>query len=357
MKKNLYGCMPLLALLLMLLQGCGESKFEVKGEIEGADDVKIEVEKSNFRGQWQAIDSTRTSPSGKFSIKLPSPAAPEIYRLNIGGKYVYFPIDSIETVNVGGAMATLDREYTLSGTEQAGRFAEFEKSLNSAVASGADMEAFKRNVFEKYIREGKGNLLSYYVLTKTVGDKLLFDPANHSDLRYYAAVATAFREYNPADPRADYLEQTALQALRGRNAAQGKSRQLEATQIDVVEISLPDVNGKVRKLSEEVGKGKKTVVVFSLMNHPDAPAINKALYDLRASKGIDIYQVSLDSDIAAWRDAARNLPWTNVIDTEGSHSSTALSYNVSEIPVFFIYDASGQLKDRAESIDELSGKL
>lgn len=355
--KTYTGQALLSLLLIVTLACCGEPEFNIKGEIQGADDVKVEIEKSDFRGRWQPLDSTRTSPSGKFSVKLAAPAAPEIYRLHIGDTYVYLPADSTGTVTVRGDIKTLAREYYLDGSEQAVKMAEFDRSLNAAIAANADLTAFKRNVYEKYIRNSRGSILSYYVLTKTIGDRPLFDPADSSDLRYYAAVATAFKEFNPSDPRASYLEQTAIQALRDRNSRQGKRTTMEARELKLIEIALPDAKGVTRKLSDVAGKGKKTLLVFSVLTHPDSPLVNKILHDLRQSKGIDIYQVSLDADRFAWRQAAANLPWTNVFDPQGERSKAALDYNVSALPAFFIYDAQGNLIDRATTLDELQKKL
>ena len=63
--------------------------------------------------------------------------------------------------------------------------------------------------------------------------------------------------------------------------------------------------------------------------------------------------MSIGDDRYAWRDAAANLPWTNVFDTEGERSSTALKYNVSRLPAFFLYNAAGELIDRADDLDAL----
>ena len=356
MEKRIIRCLCAACALLAFIVagGCGERGFKVKGEIEGAPDSSVVVEKSDFRGRWQPIDSTRTSPGGKFSISLPSPAAPEVYRLGIGGEYVYFPVDSTETINVRGRKPGLATNYTLEGSEQAGKMAEFDHALSAAAAKGGDMSDFKRQVYDKYIRDSRGSLLSFYVLTKTVGDRPLFDPADHTDIKYYTAVATAFKEFKPADPRTQYLEQTAIRALRERNSAQGKKQVLQADkELTAIDITLPDRNGKSRSLSELLGNGRRTLVVFSVLTHPDAPLINKAVARCHAA-GMNVYQVSLDNDQYGWREAAENLPWVNVLDPEADRSSNALKYNVSKIPVFFLYNERGELIDRADDLDALA---
>lgn len=349
-----YTFSALLGVLLTCLMAasCTEREFKVKGEIEGASEQAVVMEKSDFQGNWIVVDSTHISPSGSFSIKAPSPAAPEVYRLAIGGDYIYFPVDSVETISVKGSMPGLVASYTLEGTEQAAKMAEFDHLLSRTIAGKGDLETFKRTVFEKYIRNSRGSILSYYVLTKTIDGRPLFDPTDKNDLKYYAAVATAFKEFKPTDPRVKYLEETTLRALRDRNTALGRNKVLQAEELTAIEITLPDTEGKQRSLTESLGRGKPVVVVFSLMTDPNSPVINNELRKIQA-RGYDIWQVSLDTDQYGWREAARNLPWTNVIDPAADRSPAALSYNVSKIPAFFIYNASGELVNRADDVETL----
>jgi len=61
--------------------GCNSNTFKVSGKIEGAKDKSVIVERPDYNGQWIAVDSTRTSSSGDFSINIAAPGAPEVYRL------------------------------------------------------------------------------------------------------------------------------------------------------------------------------------------------------------------------------------------------------------------------------------
>ncbi len=339
--------------LVATFSACGERDFKVKGEIEGASEMPVVIEKSDYHGNWQPIDSTHTSPGGKFSISMVAPGAPEVYRLKIGSDYVYLPIDSTETITVGGKMPGLALNYTLEGSDQAVKMAEFDHLLSAEVASGKNLDEFKKQVFQTYIRDSRGSILSYYMLTKTVDGRLLFDPTDQEDLKYYAAVATAFKEFNPTDPRVKYLEETTLRALRERNAIKGRANVVEAPELRSIEISLPGIDGKEHALSSLLTNGKRTLLVFSMLSHPDAPLVNRAIAKHYANGVINVYQVSIGDDRYEWRDAATNLPWINVYDTEGARSSTALKYNVSRLPAFFLYNAAGELIDRADDLDAL----
>ena len=67
------GCGACAVACAALLSGCGEPSFKIKGEIYGAEDKSLVLEKSDFYGRWVAIDSTRVSSNGNFSISRPAP--------------------------------------------------------------------------------------------------------------------------------------------------------------------------------------------------------------------------------------------------------------------------------------------
>lgn len=361
--RNFYikkGKLCIFLIVLFVFMSCGEDYFKVEGEIAGAKGESVVVEKSDYKGRWIAVDSTQTDNDGSFSVKVASPAAPEIYRLAVAGKYIYFPIDSVEKVTVRGDLATLSSGYTLEGTDQAVKFAEFDRDLMKALSDKfINMTDFKRSVYQKYMRDDRGGLLSYYVLTKTVNGKFLYDAVDKDDAKYYAAVATAFKQFRPNDPRVKYLEDTALEGMRRSSESSGRKNVMQAQALNMIEIELPDVNGQVRRLSDELSHKQATVVIFSLMNESESPALNKRLAEILASKSgrVRFYHISYDRDMYAWRDAARNLPWTNVYDIDGQASMIPMKYNVRNFPSFYIYNASGELVDKAENLDQLHKKL
>ncbi|MDE5887570.1 MAG: hypothetical protein K2J48_05235 [Muribaculaceae bacterium] len=343
-----------------ILSSCSDPSFKIKGNIEGADNQSVVLEKSDFHGRWIAIDSTRTNSSGDFSISRPAPAGPEIFRLSINDKYVYVPIDSIETVSLSSSLDKFGTDFSLSGSENASALERFEKEVRSLPAniSADSLQAFKKSVFTKYIQPARGSIVAYYALTKIVDGKPLFDPTT-SDYKYFAAVATGFKETRPNDPHTALLEQTSLDALKRKKQEQGIHREIQAEELAMIDINLPDEKGKNIKLSEVMANGKKTVLIFSLLTHPDSPALNLDLSNLYKSMGgnVNFYHVALDADQYAWRDAAVNLPWTTVFDPEGAYSKNASNYNVGNLPAYFIYSASGELIDRAFSVDDLKKKL
>ncbi|MCH5224488.1 MAG: DUF4369 domain-containing protein [Muribaculaceae bacterium] len=358
----LKNCKLYLGLLigLSVAAACSKDEFKVKGEIYGGEEKMLVMERSNFQGDWVPVDSTRINRNGGFSISFPAPKSPEIFRLVLNGKYIYFPIDSKETLTVNTSLDKFGHDFSLEGTPDASRMAEFEQELQKAPIGVPDsMAQFKRSVYTKYMKELPGSIVSFYILTKTIDDKPLYNPSDATDRKYFAAVATGFKTMRPDAPQTALLEQTALKALQEKNREEGKFSSIEAEEIALIDIDLPDENGKNIKLSDLAGKGKPVIVVFSLLNHPDSPDFNFALGEFYNShKGtVEIYNVSLDADQYEWREAARNLPWITVYSPGQTGSQDALRYNVFQIPSFYIYNANGEISSRPMTLDELRKSL
>ena len=361
MKKSTKTIPFLLLLLLGLAISSCKKEFKVKGEINGVSKGLVTLEKADFNGRWLVIDSTRTSGSGNFSMSRPALSAPEIFRLAYDGKYIYFPVDSTETITVKTSGDNFGLNYTLEGSQNAVSMAAFDMDLQTFYANSVpdSEEAFKRTVYTKYIQPSPASIVSYYILTKEVEGEPLFHPDRSPDRSYFGAVATGFKEMRPDDPRTSLLTQTTVEALKRRNAERGTFWEIGAEELSLRDIELPDETGTNRKLSEVVGKGKPVVVVFSLLTSEDSPLLNYELAQLKNQKGgnLEIYQVSLDPDRYAWREAASNLPWVTVYDSDGEYSKAAMAYNVASLPTFFIYNSQGELTDRAFSIENLKTLL
>ena len=347
--------------IALLMTACDNNpKFKIEGEVYGGEGKTLILAKPDFAGRWTVLDSVKVGKNGDFSLKYEAPASPEIYRLTLGENSIYFPVDSVETVRIETSADKYGSDFKLSGTPQAERLDAFEKEvLKYAASDRKDAEGFKRQVYSKYIMDSQGSILSYYVLTKIVGDKPLFDAADHDDAKYYAAVATQFEQYRPSDPHGKMVRDAALNALKQRNTAQGKRKVISAPELKVLDIELPDEKEQNVKLSDLVGKGKPVVVVFAMMNMEESPAFNRELAQIYQRKGgsVQFYHISFDADQYVWREAARNLPWITVVDPTGAHSNALRDYNVGQLPAFFIYDAGGDLRDRAQTLDELNKKL
>jgi thiol-disulfide isomerase/thioredoxin len=110
----------------------------------------------------------------------------------------------------------------------------------------------------------------------------------------------------------------------------------------VHEITLPSVNGQ--KIPLSAFKGKLVLIDFwaswcgpcRYANRELAP-----LYKQYHDKGFEIYAISVDQDVAAWKQAiaADGMSWTQVLDTEHLADNWRLNY----IPYSYLVDATGKV--------------
>ena len=125
---------------------------------------------------------------------------------------------------------------------------------------------------------------------------------------------------------------------------------VKTTEISFLDIELPNLKGEVVKLSG-VAEGKPVVINFTAYQAEWSPALNMALgeiYTKYHGQGLDIYQISLDSDAHFWKNAASNLPWVTVRDPQSVYSQIAGLYNVKQLPAIFILDRKGNLVKRVD---------
>ncbi len=341
----------------IMLGGCTEPSFKVKGTVEGAEGSTLVLERPDHAGIWVGIDSVELKDNGKFSFSQMAPADPEIYRLRLKGDYIYFPVDSVETITIDARAPRFATDFSIAGYDQAVALGKFEKELiaKAAVLDNPDSARnFKRHVYTAYLQDARGSVVSYYILTKTINGQPLFRLPD--DSRYFAAVATAFREYRPSDPRLQLLTETATASRRQtqRELPDSVRRILQANAAGYIDIALPDVDGKDVKLSDKAGKGSATLLVFSNLSDPATPALNA---ELRKLQGVQIYNVGLDDDQLAWRNAAANLPWTCVYATDTDAATLVRDYQVAALPTIFVIDAAGNLTARCTSMADVRAHL
>ena len=362
MKNNIKTSLIITALgLLTSFSSCQKKEFKITGEISDAQGDYIVLEKSDFQGFWNPLDSTKIKDNGKFAIAFPAPPAPEIYRLKLGKDFIYVPIDSTETINIIANKQSLSKDYTISGSENAERLARFEKDiLDLSLPMPSDsLYQLKRDIYTKYMMNFPGSIVTYYILTKTIDGKSLYSPSDTGDAKYFGAVATGFKSTRPDDPRTQLLERTSLNSLKMRNNELGKMVSYEAEEVKLIDIELPDEKGNIIKLSDIAGKGKPTVLIFSYLTLPDSPEFNYQLAQVyeKFKGNVEFYNVCFDPDQFSWRESAANIPWITVYSPTGLNTDIVGKYNLQEIPSIYIYNKEGELSARASSIADIEKKL
>ncbi len=375
MKKICY-----VALAALALSACNsEPKFKVEGQISGADGKMLYLEASALEGVVP-LDSVKLKKDGSFSFKQLRPESPEFYRLRVGDKVINFSVDSTETVEVKAPYNNFVTDYTITGSPNCTKIKELSlkqlqlqdrvSALDKAMQAqriGMDifedsltslLKKYKDDVKMHYIFSAPNTSAAYFALFQKLNGYLIFDPLNSKDdIKCFAAVATSLNNLYPHADRSKNLYNIVIRGMKNTRTPQQKVIQLPqkaVTETGIIDISLRDMKGNVRKLSDL--KGKVVLLDFIIYQSAVSSSHNFKLRDLYkkyAAQGLEIYQVSLDADEHFWKTSTDNLPWICVRDASGVDSSIAATYNVKSVPSVFLINRNSELSARTETIKDL----
>lgn len=349
---------------VVVLASCSGNKgWSVEGTVEGGADSVIVVEASVFNN-WTPLDTLRLS-DGEFSFTAEEAApVPSVYRLNFGGRYIYFPVDSIETVEVKANAARFDRGYTLAGNNAARGMMMADSLIAAAVDANGAAAASSRDLKQqltKIVNRDSTCIVSYYIVGKRIGNKPIFDDTDKVDLRTLANAANNFKIHRPNDPRAAQLEQRWLQARRALGT-NGGAVQMEATINGRPDADLKryDAEGKQHDFDEIADRGGVTVLNFTRYDGEASQANTvalKSVYDAYHGNGLEIFQIAYDPDEISWKRSAENMPWISVWNSPTDNIEALINYNVDPIngaPVSFVFNRQGELVERVADPTKLS---
>lgn len=377
MKQISTQLLTVLGICLLLFAACDNaSEYAVKGVVSGADGQTMYLENVGV-STVQTLDSVKLTAAGKFKFTEKRPAFPDFYRLRLNNQLINFSIDSTETVSFTADAGTFATSYAVEGSENSKAIKaitlaqldanlvinKLRKEYDSKMISDTTYqkkvleaaEAYK-DVARKYIYSAPMSAAAYFALFQQVDGLLFFDLYDQKDHKAYGAVATSFDHYYPGSPRAKHLYNLTLQSLKViRSQRPVDLANIKTNEVSFLDVELPNVNGDVVKLST-VANGKPVVINFTAYQTEWSPALNMELADLYSKyhgQGLEIYQISLDSDLHFWRNVASKLPWNCVRDPQSVYSQVAGLYNVKQLPAIFILDSKGTLVKRVEDVKNL----
>ena len=381
MKQISTRLLTVLGLCMFFLSACNNSSdFTVKGVVAGADGQLMYLENVGI-SNVVTLDSIKLAPDGKFKFTEKRPEYPDFYRLRLNNQLINFAVDSTETISFVADAGTFATSYSVEGSENSKAIKaitlaqldanqaisrlrkEYEDKMISdttyrmKVLAAAD--AYKE-VARKYIYSAPMSTAAYFALFQQIDGLLFFDLYDRKDVKAYGAVATSYNHTYPESPRSKHLYNLTLQSMKVLRAQRPVDySNVETKEISFLDIELPDVRGEVVKLST-VAPGKVVLINFTAYQTEWSPALNMALGELYTKyhdQGLEIYQVSLDSDSHFWRNGASNLPWVTVHDPQSVYSQVAGLYNVKQLPALFILDRKGNLVKRVEDVKKLEADV
>ncbi len=384
MKITKFLSVAAIALVGLALSSCNNKKFHINGKIDSAADSVLYIENLSLNGPV-IIDSVKLGEDGVFDFaeNAMDSVSPEFYRLRIANQCINLSIDSTETLQVKASYPTMSYQYDITGSENCDKIKELsikqmnlQSQINSVAsnpAMGVDsaqvviaqmIDRYKQDVKTNYIFKEPMKAYSYYALFQTVQvgntNSLIFNPRNNKeDVKAFAAVATSWDTYYPGAERGKNLHNIALQGMKDIRIIESQlaNQQIEASKVrenGVIDLALQDNKGVTRRLSDL--KGKVVLLDFHLFASDQSTKrimMLRELYNKYHAAGFEIYQVSVDPNEHFWKTSTAAIPWISVRDEAGIQGASVSSYNVQNIPTFFLIDRNNTLQARDVQIKDI----
>ena len=369
-------------LAALSVASCNNNKFTVEGQISGAKDSVLYFENVGLEG-INVLDSVKLSDAGDFSFSQDANQAPEFYRLRIADQIINVSIDSTETVQVKGQYPGMASNYTVSGSDNCDKIRELalkqidlqakaialQSNTELGIVKANDsiqtlIDAYKDEVKRNYIYKEPYKAYAYFALFQAIGNYLIFNPrSNKEDIKAFAAVATSWDTYYPHAERGQNLHNIAIEGMKNQRIVESQNAdiQVDASKVQeagVLDIALLDNKGVMRHLTDL--KGQVVLLDFHVFAMDESPAriiTLRELYNKYHAQGLEIFQVSLDSDEHFWKQQTAALPWISVRDEDGVNSQRLTLYNIQAVPDFFIIDRGNNLVKRAAQIKDLEAEI
>ncbi len=373
------------ALFSLLAMACSEKKFEVKGEIKEATDSLLYFENMSLEGPV-VVDSVKLDANGRFSFSKEATSAPEFYRLRIANSIINVSVDSTETIEITASYPTMASGYTVKGSENCSKIKDLalqqmrlQQRVNAIVQSpllgvkavedsvNKVLAVYKENIRTNFIYKEPMKAYAYFALFQAINigneGTLIFNPrSNSNDVKAFAAVATSWDTYYPNSERGLNLHNIAIEGMKNIRIMKTQNElSIDASKVDMsnsINISLTDNKGRVRNLQDLVGK----VVLldfhlFASKNSMQRIMMLRELYNKYHNSGLEIYQVSIDGDEHFWKTQTAALPWVCVRETDASQGQSLISYNVQNVPTFFLLKRDNSVYKRDAQVGNLDAEI
>jgi len=382
-KKAVKKLLFLTVLTFGVFASCKQSdKFTVEGTVTSAGGDTLYLEHRDLAG-LELIDSVVLKDNGVFKFKHQAPQNPEFFQLRLGKQVVAFAVDSTETLKVTADATDLYKTFVVEDsytnsqlrlvdalTQKAAT--DINNLEESHTAGTLDDVAFINNLdslltiykgeISNLILANPSSAAAYYAVFQKINNYLIYDPYDKRDYAMFGAVATSWNRYFPDTKRTKHLYDFTVNALNARRQQERQDALFESIPVEtgsgLPDITLPEVGGTRVALSSL--EGKVVILDFVVYNADFSPAHNIQLnniYNRYKSQGVEVYQISFDSDQHFWKISASNLPWITVHDVASVNSSLLPRYNVRELPTTFIINREGDVVSRLENLTQLPEEL
>ncbi len=354
-----------LFVMILLLASCStETRYVVKGKIEGSDSIVFFLQKREA-GKVITIDSA-VSKKGEFIMKGGMVDYPQLVQLVAGDtrKRTSFYLEN-STITVSGSLDSLFKaEITGSKTQDEYKsFVESNKTLT-------DIYSQIYSEYQQATQTGNTELLAEIERrADSVQNEMLNNQKNFVLNNPSSYVTPSILGSISYEMEADELESviskldTAIASLPQIVTLKERVIQMKAVSIGqkAPDFTMNDVNGNPVSLSSKIGSKLLLIDFWAAWCGPcrrENPNVVRVYTEFN-KKGFDIFGVSLDQKKEDWLKAIADdkLTWTHVSDLQYWNNSAAKTYAVSAIPANFLLDETGTIIGRNLRGEDLYDKV
>ena len=371
MNMSKFSKMAAVAAAMLAAASCAHVA-NIDGTVEQASSSEVIVKLLNVN-KYEVLDTVAVDAAGKFSYKVEvEEGKPEfIYLYHGDNKIASLLLSEGEKVTV---KADTLGNYTVSGSEESEKLAQVEKDYAAVVAkmdalasklekaSDAEASVISKQIYDEYVSYYRSRVKYVMENSKSLTSVPVFYQVLGDNLPVFGQITDAIHFNNISDsletvyPESKYVKALRKEAEIRLSQMQLNARLGAAEEIGYPDITLPDVKGDKKRLSDVDAK----VVILHFWTATEAVQkmfnmdVLAPVYEDYHKKGLEIYQVALDPDKVTWANVVREqkLPWTNVCDGLGGNSPYTALYNISALPATFII-CDGELVE-GRVVDEKS---
>ena len=366
MRKNIW---LFIALTVLFGLSCSRgTEIRVSGIIEQNESAMIYLDELGL-SEIRKVDSTKIKRDGSFILK-DRIEVPTFYNLHLGDqKIIPLLIKPGDHAEVSTSYKDFARSYEINGSRESLQLLNlnqqlaktrysldsltrvFEENLGSGEETLTAIQAVYAEVLKSqrrysigFILENMTSMASIYALYQKI-DETNYVLNSDRDIQLLKITSAAL---DTIYPESEYVKSLKTDAANQESEIYNRSLQrlVDGAESILPEIRLPDPYGDTMALSSLNGK----VILLSFWASWNEASINlnqefKNLYSKYHDRGLEIYQVSFDSELSSWMNAILfdELPWINVSELSYPESVVAMTYNIDEIPGYFLIDRQGQI--------------
>ena len=358
-----------LILAAALLAGCSnENKVTIRGTFAEPADGMVYLDLSDVDHSTRVDSAEVKRGVFRFTTEV---KGPEFYQVRFpGNEFIGLLVMPGEKITLDLGKSPLAMNYTVNGSPGSEDIRFLDRQLlvtktrldsvrniystlgnDDIPVRGPELEkAFvdivdaQRKFNIKFIIENINSMSAIQALYQRIDENtyVLYQPR---DLQYLKIVSDSLSVRYPVSRHVRALKENVTSELNRMYIDRMASLASQLPETNTTP-ELPDINGKM--ISVASLKGKYVLVSFWSTAAPEAMnelPLLRSLYDEYHSKGLEIFQVSLDPDVERWKRIVRfeEIPWISVREADPLNPVYSRLMNITSLPANLLYDREGQI--------------